>query len=85
MWQHITLIAIIMSFSLLSPSYAQEVEEEQDGAAGPFELFLSIIVGGSVIAGSYEWIRQYLTRRREEYVNMANKKMDVIDKTARRI
>ncbi len=56
--------------------------EETGGGIDPLELFLSIIIGGSVVAGTYEWIRQYLTRRREEFVDMSKKKMDVIEKSA---
>src|SRR5690349_320062 len=46
----------------------------------PIQLFLSIILTGGIIAGTYEWIRYYLNKRREEAVDMAKHKMDVLMK-----
>jgi hypothetical protein len=46
----------------------------------PVQLFLAIIISGGIVAGTYEWIRYYFNKRREEAIDMSKHKMDVISK-----
>jgi hypothetical protein len=48
----------------------------------PFPFFIYIIISGSILAGIFEWIRYYFTRKREEYIDLSKHRMDVISKSS---
>jgi hypothetical protein len=45
---------------------------------GQTQLFLTLIISGGIVAGTYEWIRYFFNKRREEAVEMAHRKMEYI-------
>src|SRR5215208_6435965 len=44
----------------------------------PISLILTIIISGGIIAGFFEWIRNWHTRKREEYLEITKLKIDKI-------
>ena len=47
----------------------------------PTGLFLTLIISGGIVAGIFEWIRNTLSQRREEYMDIAKTKIEYISKS----
>lgn len=43
-------------------------------------LLLTIITSGGIVAGSFEWLRNELAKRRNEYMDIAKTKIGYIEK-----
>lgn len=44
-------------------------------------IFSTIIISGGIVAGLFEWFRNYIAKRREEYVDISKLKIDYISKS----
>jgi hypothetical protein len=48
--------------------------------SGPLQLFLVLLGSGGILGGTYEWIRDWFAKRREEYLEIAKYKIETISK-----
>jgi len=46
-----------------------------------WDIFVTIIISGGIVAGSFEWLRDTLARRRQEYLDISKIKIDYISKS----
>lgn len=46
------------------------------------ELVPSIIISGGIVAGLFEWIRNWSAQRREEYLDISEIKIETLSKSA---
>jgi hypothetical protein len=46
-----------------------------------WQIFFTIIISGGIVAGLFEWLRNYMAKRREEYIDISNLKIKYISKS----
>jgi hypothetical protein len=44
-------------------------------------ILLTVIISGGIVAGLFEWFRNWVTKRREEYIDMSKIRLDSLSKS----
>lgn len=46
-----------------------------------WSIFTTLIISGGIVAGLFEWLRSYIAKRREEYLDISKLKIEYISKS----